>query len=68
MSNTSTAADDFFGTPSYQEKKGGKSFKIGDGDNVFRILPPCGNLAKEGVWAVQARRPLGAGTVNSTNG
>ena len=31
------------------EKK--EIFKIKDGDNVFRILPPMGNLADAGVWA-----------------
>lgn len=51
MSNVAT--DDFIGAPSYQEKKGGKGFKVVDGDNIYRILPPCGNLAKDGVWAVQ---------------
>ena len=27
-----------------------KSFKIKDGDNVYRILPPMGKLAKKGMW------------------
>ena len=27
-------------------------FKIKDGDNVFRILPPMGNLADKGIWRV----------------
>lgn len=51
MSNAG-AVDSFIGTPNYGEKKT-KGFKIEDGDNVYRILPPCGNLAQEGVWAVQ---------------
>lgn len=29
---------------------GKKVFKIQDGDNVFRILPPLGKLAKSGKW------------------
>jgi hypothetical protein len=29
---------------------GKKVFKIQDGDNVFRILPPMGKLAKKGFW------------------
>lgn len=29
---------------------GKKVFKIQDGDNVFRILPPMGKLAKSGKW------------------
>jgi hypothetical protein len=29
---------------------GKETFKIKDGDNVFRILPPMGQLAKKGFW------------------
>jgi hypothetical protein len=28
-----------------------KRFKIEDGDNVYRILPPMGELAEKGIWA-----------------
>lgn len=28
-----------------------KFFKIEDGDNVYRILPPLGNLADKGMWS-----------------
>jgi hypothetical protein len=39
------------GTPSYG---GGKrnNFKIKDGSNIYRVLPPCGSLAEHGKWAV----------------
>ena len=30
-------------------------FKIKDGDNVFRVLPPMGNLAELGVWSKHYR-------------
>lgn len=29
-----------------------KYFKLEKGDNIYRILPPLGNLADDGVWAV----------------
>ena len=36
-----------------KSKDGGgkKVFKVEDGDNVFRILPPLGKLAKSGKWS-----------------
>lgn len=39
------------GTPSYGGKKKNNS-RLVDGDNVYRILPPLGELAAEGIWAV----------------
>lgn len=39
------------GTPSYGGKKKENS-RLKDGDNIYRILPPLGELAAEGVWAV----------------
>jgi len=52
MSSQAQQQDDFLGQPSY-ERKGGKTPKIVNGDNIYRILPPCGNLAKSGTWAVR---------------
>jgi hypothetical protein len=39
------------GAPNYG---GGKrnNFKIKDGSNIYRILPPCGSLAEAGKWTV----------------
>ena len=34
---------------------GKKVFKVQDGDNVFRILPPMGKLAKSGKWNLYYR-------------
>lgn len=34
---------------------GKKVFKVKDGDNVFRILPPLGNLADAGKWSMYYR-------------
>lgn len=39
------------GTPQYGAKKK-NNFRLQDGDNIFRILPPLGELAAEGIWAV----------------
>lgn len=39
------------GNPQYGGKKKNNS-RLVDGDNVYRILPPLGELAAEGVWAV----------------
>lgn len=39
------------GTPQYGGKKKNNS-RLVDGDNIYRILPPLGELAAEGVWAV----------------
>ena len=38
------------GKPKYGNGK--KIFKIKDGDNVYRILPPLGKLADAGKWSV----------------
>jgi len=35
--------------------QGKKVFKVQDGDNVFRILPPMGKLAKSGKWNLYYR-------------
>ena len=37
------------GKANYGSQK--KIFKIVDGDNVYRILPPMGDLADKGIWA-----------------
>jgi hypothetical protein len=39
------------GTPQYGSKKK-NNFRLAEGSNVYRILPPLGELAAEGVWAV----------------
>lgn len=39
------------GTPQYGGKKKNNS-RLVDGNNIYRILPPIGELAKDGVWAV----------------
>lgn len=39
------------GTPQYGSKKK-NNWRISDGDNVYRILPPLGKLAASGKWAV----------------
>ncbi|WNM70291.1 ssDNA binding protein [Myxococcus phage Mx1] len=39
------------GTPVYGAKKK-NNFRLKDGDNIYRILPPLGSLAAEGKWAV----------------
>jgi hypothetical protein len=40
------------GTPQYGKKPTKNNWKIKDGDNIYRILPPLGKLAAQGVWAV----------------
>jgi hypothetical protein len=40
----------FIGNPSYGGPKK-NNYKIGDGSNLYRILPPCGTLAAKGQWA-----------------
>jgi len=43
-----------FGNANYDRKSKFKKktfFKINDGDNVYRILPPFGDLAEAGVWS-----------------
>lgn len=32
-----------------------ENFKIKDGDNIYRVLPPMGNLADAGQWSVYGR-------------
>jgi hypothetical protein len=39
------------GVPQYGSKKK-NNWRIGDGDNIYRILPPLGKLAATGGWAV----------------
>lgn len=39
------------GTPQYGGKKK-QNFRLKEGDNVYRILPPLGELASLGTWAV----------------
>jgi hypothetical protein len=39
------------GTPQYGGKKK-LNFKLQDGENIYRILPPLGELAADGTWAV----------------
>ena len=39
------------GVPTYGTKKK-LNFKLADGENIYRILPPLFSLAAEGVWAV----------------
>jgi hypothetical protein len=38
------------GRANYEGSTGKKRFKLMDGDNVFRILPPMGSLADKGKW------------------
>ena len=42
------------GKASYSGSKK-ENFKIKDGDNVYRVLPPMGNLADSGQWSVYGR-------------
>lgn len=37
-----------YGTSGYKKKN---HFKLKDGDSIFRILPPLGDLAEKGVWS-----------------
>jgi len=39
------------GNPNKGERKKKNYFYIGQGSNVYRILPPMGNLAKDGIWS-----------------
>jgi len=39
------------GTANYDGGSKKKRFKIDDGDNIYRILPPMGSLAKKGKWS-----------------
>lgn len=39
------------GTPQYGGKKK-QNFRLVDGDNIYRILPPLGELAATGTWAI----------------
>jgi len=39
------------GNPNKGERKKKNYFYIGQGSNVYRILPPMGALAKDGVWS-----------------
>lgn len=39
------------GAPQYGSRKK-LNFRLQDGENVYRILPPLGELAAEGVWSV----------------
>lgn len=39
------------GTPQYGAKKK-NNFRLKDGSNIYRILPPLGTLAADGIWAV----------------
>lgn len=45
------AAGIAIGTPQYGGRRK-NNFRLQDGSNVYRILPPLGELATEGVWAV----------------
>jgi len=40
-----------FGTANYDGGSQKKRFKIKDGDNVYRILPPWGSLSEKGHWS-----------------
>lgn len=44
-----------------------KDFKIEDGDNVYRILPPMGSLAKRGLWSVYYEVQWGFRGTNGKN-
>lgn len=39
------------GNARYGAKSEKKYFKIKDGDNIFRLLPPVGDLAERGIWS-----------------
>lgn len=43
------------GKASYGETKKRVFFKINEGSNKFRIMPPIGDLAEKGTWAVYER-------------
>ncbi len=45
--------DGFFGTAVLDNKTNGRPFTIKDGDNKYRVLPPCGNLARDGIFGVK---------------
>lgn len=47
--------------------KGKKTFKIKDGDNIFGILPPMGNLADKGRWSMYYRVEWGYKDSNGKN-
>ena len=40
-----------FGTPRYGGG-GSKTFRLKEGDNIYRIAPPMKTLARLGIWAV----------------
>lgn len=47
-----TNTDDFISEPSYDKPGRKKTFKIVDGKQLYRILPPCFEAAKEQLWSV----------------
>lgn len=51
------------GKAQYESKKRKNYFSIKDGDHLFRILPPLGNLADKNKWAVYY--PVHYGYLNS---
>ena len=53
------------GTPKYGGGK--KVFKMKDGDNVYRILPPLGKLADKGRWSAYYRVEWGYKDLNDHN-
>jgi len=50
------------GKPQFRNSAPRNIFKIKDGSNLFRILPPIGALAEKGTWAVYAKIHWGVKT------